>query len=104
MHKQKTLAQIFQNEPSRWGLRGDPYLWQEMETVLGALVYPATEEDLGVLLEQTYAQLTGRSIKEPGSIFIERYSHGGMSSGRVDAKFWLETGFPLLRARYRETK
>jgi hypothetical protein len=104
MQKRKTLSQIFQNEPSRWGLRGDPYLWREMKSVLGDQAYPSTEEDFIGLLEQTYEQLAGKSIKEQGSFFVEKYSHGGMSSGQVDPKFWTETGLPLLQARYRETK
>jgi hypothetical protein len=104
MQNQKTLSQIFQSEPPHWGLRGDPYLWKEMKNVLGSHAYPNTEEDFIVLLEQTYEQLTGRSIKEQGSVFIERYSQGGMSSGQVAPQFWAEIGLPLLLERYRETK
>ena len=104
MQKEKTLSQLFQDEPPRWGLRGDPYLWREMKSVLGYLAYPDTEEDFSVLLEQTYEQLTGASIKESHSVFVERYSHGGMSSGHVAQQFWLETGFPMLRERFRQTR
>jgi hypothetical protein len=104
MHLPKKLAQIFENEPSKWGLRGDPYLWREMKTVLGNRIYPDTENELAVLLEQTYEQIIGKSITEQDPIFVERYAHGGMSSGQVDPRFWIETGFPLLLARYRETK
>ena len=104
MQKRKTLSQIFQDEPSRWGLRGDPYLWNEMKTVLEDLAYPDTEEDFNTLLEQTYEKLTGRSSKESHSVFVERYSHGGMSSGHVSPQFWIEVGFPMLRARFRQTK
>ena len=50
-------------------------------------------------LREDYEQLTGQSIHEPGPVLIERYSHGGLSSGRVDPRFWAETGFPLLLAR-----
>ena len=107
MQKQKTLSPIFQNEPSRWGLRGDPYLWKEMKKRLENRTYPDTEEEFLDLLEKTYEQLTGRSIKDQPSMFsvlIERYEHGGMSSGHVSPQFWIETGIPLLRARYNETK
>jgi hypothetical protein len=104
MSPQKTLAQIFEIEPSRWGLRGDPYLWKEMKDVLGDRAYPDTDEEILFLLEQTYEQLTGKSIKDKTPIFIERYARGGMSSGQVDAQFWSETAFPMLLAKYRETK
>jgi hypothetical protein len=75
-----------------------------MKTVLGNRIYPDTENELAVLLEQTYEQIIGKSITEQDPIFVERYAHGGMSSGQVDPRFWIETGFPLLLARYRETK
>jgi hypothetical protein len=31
--------------------------------------------------------------------FVARYAHGGMSSGYIDADFWLAHGLPLLRRR-----
>ena len=31
--------------------------------------------------------------------FVARYAHGGLSSGRVAADFWLTQGFPLLKKR-----
>jgi len=96
MQKQKTLSLVFQNEPSRWGLRGDPYLWKEMKKLLENRTYPDTEEEFLALLEQTYEQLTGSPIKDQMfSIFIERYDHGGMSSGHVSPQFWIEIGIPL---------
>ena len=104
MNKTKTLSQIFQNEPISWGLRGDPYLWQELKAALGDQPYPETETDLYILIHQTYEQLTGHSIREKEQFFVERYAHGGMSSGYVSPPFWIETGIPLLLERYRETK
>jgi hypothetical protein len=104
MQAYKTIAKIFQDEPTRWGLRGDPYLWREMKATLGDYTYPGTEEQLTVLLEQTYQQLTGAALTNQDPIFVERYSHGGMSSGYVSPQFWAEKAIPLLRARYRDTK
>jgi len=101
---QKTLSTIFQDVPSPWGLRGDPYLWNEMKDTLGDSAYPDTEEQFTALLEQTYQQLTGAPLANHDVIFIERYSHGGMSSGCVSPQFWVEKAIPLLRARYRESK
>jgi hypothetical protein len=99
----KTLSTIFQEQPARWGLRGDVYLWNEMRDTLGGHTYPSTEAQLTVLLEQTYQQLVGAPLGNRDAIFVERYSHGGMSSGYVSPQFWVETAIPLLQARYRET-
>ena len=107
MQKAMTLLTVFHTEPSQWGLRGDPYLWREMKDLLGPHPYPETEEDFLTLLEHTYEQITGSSLENQSSkyaVFIERYDHGGMSSGRVSPQFWIETGIPLLLARYREAK
>lgn len=34
--------------------------------------------------------------------FIERFAHGGMSSGVVDADFWETEAIPMLVERYRK--
>jgi hypothetical protein len=94
---------VFDDEPARWGLRGDPYLWQEMQATLGRHIYPSTEEQHTTLLEHTYQQLTGAPLTRRDRVFVERYSHGGMSGGYVSPQFWAETAIPLLRARYRDT-
>lgn len=104
MQPAPTLARLFEDVPRQWGLRGDPHLWQEMKATLGNAPYPATEEQLTALLEQTYQQLTGIPLTHGDPVFVERHSHGGMSSGYVSPQFWLETAIPLLRARYRDTR
>lgn len=104
METQKTLSEIFQDEPARWGFRGDPFLWREMKASLGNYEYPETEEQLTVLLEQLYQQLTGALLTEHEPIFVERYSHGGMSSGYMSPKLWAEQAIPMLRVRYRASK
>ncbi len=104
MQTQKTLSKIFEEEPLRWGLRGDPFLWKEMKATLGNYEYPDSEEQLTALLKHTYEQLTGASLIDREPIFIERYGHGGMSSGMVSPQFWAEQAIPLLLARHRESK
>lgn len=103
MQPTKTLASLFAEGPWQWRLRGDPHLWREMHATLGSHAYPDTEEQLTVLLEQTYEQVTGMSLSHQEPFFIERFSHGGMSSGYVSPQFWAEIAIPLLRARYRAT-
>jgi hypothetical protein len=103
MQAAKTLASLFEDVPRRWGLRGDPHLWQEMKAILGNATYPATEEQFAALLEATYQRLTGAPLTHSDPVFVERHSHGGMSSGYVSPQFWADTAIPLLRARYRDT-
>ena len=102
MQTARTLASLFEEVPRQWRLRGDPHLWQEMKATLGNDPYPATEAQLVALLEQTYQDLTGMPLSHHEPFFIERFSHGGMSSGYVSPQFWVEIAIPLLLARYRK--
>jgi hypothetical protein len=96
------LSRLFQDKPQQWGLRGDPYLWDEMAATLKERAYPATEQELAALLEQTYAQLTGAPLSNREPVYVERYSHGGMSSGYVSPQFWAETAIPMLIEKHRK--
>ncbi len=96
-----TLSELFQSEPIQWGLRGDPYLWQEMSEALAALPLPPSEAQVAEILEATFERLVGLPITaQESSVFVERHAHGGMSSGHISLKFWHETALPLLLARY----
>lgn len=98
------MAALFQPEPIQWGLRGDPYLWADMAATLAGTTLPATAAQLDELLQATFERLVGTRADSPTScVFVDRYSHGGMSSGRVSLVFWQETGLPLLRTRYGES-
>lgn len=95
------VSDLFKPPPLQWGLRGDPYLWQEMAEVLVGIPLPSGEMPFNALLEATFERLVGSPLDETASsVFVERYSHGGMSSGQVSIGFWRETGFPLLRSRH----
>lgn len=54
-----TLVRLFEHVPHRWSLRGNSHLWSEMQARLADCAFPAAEEALMSLLEQTYHQLTG---------------------------------------------
>lgn len=97
----KSLSDLFKPQPTQWGFRGDPYLWEEMASVLADSPIPSTEAQFIELLEGIFIRLVGAPLDSPeSSVFVQRYSHGGMSSGRVSIAFWRETGVPLLRSRF----
>jgi hypothetical protein len=104
METQQKVLELFQEEPSRWGLRGDPFLWREMKGIIDRYEYPKTEREFTALLGQIYQQLTGVSLTSHDPAFVERYSHGGISSGYVSPQFWMEQAMPILLARYCESK
>ncbi|WP_420645801.1 hypothetical protein [Candidatus Leptofilum sp.] len=98
----KTIADLFIEKPWQWGLRGDPYLWQEMADHFADTPLPVTPTHLELLLTQAFEALTGQPITDETHFFVERFAHGGMSSGLVSPSFWRETAVPLLLNRYEE--
>lgn len=96
------LSSIFDEKPSGWGLRGDPYLWEELKKEFKEVVLPKTEEEFLSLLREKYKSITNVSLDEDKHIYIERFSNGGMSSGQISPAFWREDALPLLLERYRK--
>ena len=41
---EKPVSIIFKERPQKWGLRGDPHLWDELERVFAAVSLPCSEE------------------------------------------------------------
>lgn len=98
------IAELFEREPSRWGGRGDPYLWQEMAGQLADAPWPASAAALERLLGETFERLSGHPLEYDALIYLARHAHGGMSSGMVSPEFWRETAIPELLDRYRRRR
>jgi general secretion pathway protein I len=95
-----TMAVLFVGRPARWGLRGDPPLWDALAADLAALPLPATPAECKALLEERFALLTGAPIAQREDILVPAFRHGGMSSGYVSPAFWRRTALPLLLRRH----
>ena len=70
-----------------------------MQSVLGEYPVPPSSEAMKELLERTFEELVGVPVTSTADPYVERYAHGGMSSGRVSMKFWRDTALPLLLRR-----
>lgn len=99
-HPEKTVAALFDPPPPQWGLRGDPYLWQELRRHFERTPLPPTAAELTTLLETAFETLTDHPLATPAPFFIERFAHGGMSSGHISPTFWRDEALPLLLARF----
>lgn len=100
----QTIGDLFEEEPDQWGLRGDPFLWREMQELFAEVPLPSTSSFLVEHLEAAFLRFTGHPISTTDYFFIERFAHGGMSSGYVAPEFWRDHALPLLIERYTETK
>ena len=100
MAKPTHVADLFLREPRQWGLRGDPWLWRAMRDRLEDVPLPADRNGLQRLLEDAFRQEVGQDIATADDrVFIDRFAHGGMTSGTIDVTWWRTTGLPVLLNR-----
>lgn len=98
---------LFEPEPERWGLRGDPHLWRAMKHRLKATEIPATEREVRELLAAVFLRIVGsthEATDPEAHVFVEELAHGGMSSGHVLLGLWRDELIPLLVGRSQEAR
>lgn len=98
---QNTIAKLFNPAPTRWGLKGDKKLWEEMQETLKETEIPDSIFDFEEILYRVFMELTGENAKKRNNIYVERYQEDATSSGTVNSAHWVKTLFPLLLQRYR---
>ena len=94
------LSAIFEEKPARWGLRGDPYFWDYLKEHAENMDMMSPDE-LEAWIKDEYLSLSGKPLtdKYMDFVIIKQFAHGGMSSGGVDNRWWVEKGIPLLKNR-----
>lgn len=92
---------LFDPEPERWGLRGDPYAWRALRDATRGWPTPQHSEDLAQALRRGLSQVVGSDLDEDGSeaTYVPAFARGGMSSGMVCLRTWRDQLLPLLVAR-----
>ncbi|MGV9409741.1 hypothetical protein ACWDOP_07480 [Nocardia sp. NPDC003693] len=97
---------LFTRRPERWGLRGDPRLWEALHEKLGSRSIPDGEYDLRRVLEESIAEIIGTELPlsvpatDAAHFPVERFRIGsGMSDGVVSLHWWRYTGIPMLTDR-----
>ncbi|MFF8601471.1 hypothetical protein ACF065_22390 [Streptomyces sp. NPDC015232] len=95
------MSQLFDPEPDRWGLRGDPHVWRALRETLSDTNVPASAEAVAGLLRVAFEELVEVDLRgDPAPhVYREQYAHGGMSSGMVHLDTWRQTLLPLLVER-----
>ena len=100
--KQK-IKNIFKDKPPVWGLRGDPYLWDELEKLFSDSDYSISPSEFSKRLDDAFEKLIKKGKINGNNkdfIYFEHYPQGGMSGGYVDKQWWLKQGLPLLKKRF----
>jgi hypothetical protein len=104
MSRCKVIGDLFEEEPERYGLRGDMYLWIEMRAHFSEAPLPATPSELEDQLAHAFLLLSGHPLSSPESFRVERFAHGGISSGLVSPGFWRKRATAIIKERYAATK
>ena len=94
------ISKFLIETPGQWGLRGDPYLWEELKEITTNMQVPASKAELEILLHELFEELIGEKPVKGKNIFVARFSKGGMSSGMICCDFWLGKGFPIIIQRF----
>ena len=97
----KELADLFDPEPEKWGLRGDPWVWRAMRTHLAGAYLPPSAAEVTRMLYTAFDRIAAVDLEtelEP-SVFREEFAHGGMSRGYVSLDAWRTRLMPLLVER-----
>ena len=97
------VADLFDPEPSTWGLRGDPYVWRALRELLSGTAMPPSVGELMSLLHAAFHQVVNVNlVADPASsVRREQFAHGGMSSGMVSLDTWRNRLMPMLADRAR---
>lgn len=91
---------LFFKEPEQWGLRGDVYLWRDLGELFSEGELPKTVDQFESLLRERIRKQLDEGTPWHGNVYMERYAHGGMSSGMVCLDWWEKELVPLLKERY----
>jgi len=100
----KSFSLLFDKKPISWRLRGDPFLWQAMHEYLKIKPLPSNTDEVIDTITASFFYLTNHKISEDKFFKIEPFSHGGMSSGGIDPKFWHDKMIPFFCERFQQLK
>jgi len=98
------VKEVFDITPDQWGLRGDPYLWEDIKNECSVSFEEISKEVFELFLFEIFEKKTGKSINTQEPIYLEKYAFGGMSSGNVDPNTWRKILIPLLLESFSKYK
>ncbi len=100
----KLIEDLFQDKPNRWGLRGDPHMWQELRNSLNRITKNLNQIEFEEELEKQFYRIVQQKGKQISNetVWFESFPQFGMSGGSISMKWWQETGLPWIKEKYKE--
>ena len=94
-----SIADLFEPQPERWGLRGDIRLWMTMQSRFEEVAIPPTAAEFEADLVAAFLLLVGVGIDSQTDVYREEFDFGGISGGQVSIKSWRDRLIPLIVGR-----
>lgn len=101
-NKLLNLSVIFNNKPKEWGLCGDSYMWDYLQEYCKNIPFLYGKAKIEKIVKEQYEEKTGEELTKKSICYVEEFDHGGMSSGKIDGNFWIDTAIPLLIKNYKK--
>lgn len=93
------VADLFEPQPTRWGLRGDIRLWMAMQSRFEDVPIPADAAELTAELVLAFGVLVGVAIDSQVDVYREEFDFGGTTGGQVSIRGWRDNLVPLVVSR-----
>jgi len=95
---------IFIDEPKKWGLRGDPFLWLELKDKLDGESFESLYDFKKTLTNEFKLIIQQGTLNDTREIVRmgNKYPRNGMSGGLVSLDWWKEEGLPYLFNKFEE--
>lgn len=98
------VSNIFHNRPRQFGLRGDSYFWDDLQTEFAFTTIAITERELVDKVYTLFKAKTGEDLTLDAVCYVEEYAHGGMSSGQLSGDWIVNKCIPMLKQRLKNLK
>jgi len=77
-----SIVCIFEEKPEQWGLRGDPYLWEDMKVEFASVPISVSAEEFSEMFYAAFEKLVKVPLSSGIFPYCSKYAQGGMSSGK----------------------
>jgi len=94
------IENIFNPTPKQRVLRGGLYLSESLRNHFERKGLLKKIDEFEIELIKPFKSKTSKSIFDNESVFVEEYTHRGMSSGNISIDEWIYEFIPLLIERF----
>jgi hypothetical protein len=94
------FSKLFMEKPDSWGLRGDPYLWEDLIIAGKDISMPENKDDVIATFKKLIEKVTEHNYPLENNVYIDKYNHGGMSQGCISKEFWNITALDIVLKKF----